>query len=171
MWNNDDDSMNDDALILDFAPEEVQQDSFEPLPAGTYRCHVAEVRPQTTKAGNGTMIKTRLVVDGGPYNGRVIFDSPLIRHSSETAQRIGQQKIAAMLASAGLPTERNLARLVGEVVTAVVVIEAKEGYEPRNQVKRYVAGSSSAQQQAAPVAAAAPGASAKKAPPAFMTRK
>lgn len=171
MWNNDDDNMNnDDALILDFAPEEVQQDSFEPLPAGTYRCHVAEVRPQQTKAGNGTMIKTRLVVDGGPYNGRVIFDSPLIRHSSETAQRIGQQKIAAMLASAGMPTERNLARLVGESVTAVVVIEAKEGFEPRNQVKRYVAGSS-APQQAAPAPAAAPGTSAKKAPPAFMTRK
>jgi hypothetical protein len=47
--------------------------AFEPLPKGTYQCKVEEVEESVTQYGD-EMWNLRLVVTGGPHEGRLIFD-------------------------------------------------------------------------------------------------
>ena len=112
---------------------------FSPIPKGTYRVKVVSAETNETKAGNGLMLKVRLDVAGPTNAGRVVFDDILIKHPSEKAQQIGQERLATLCRAAGLKNTKDTGPLVGKEVDAFVKVESDEQYGDRNRVSFYSA--------------------------------
>ena len=110
---------------------------FSPIPKGTYRVKVVSAETNTTKAGNGEMLKVRLDVLGPEHSGRVVFDDILIKHTSEEAQRIGRERFATLCRGAELANPKSTDLLVGKELDAFIKIETDEKYGDRNRVSFY----------------------------------
>ena len=64
------------------------------LPAGKYRAQVTDASVSETKKRNGTMLNlTWQILNPGPAENRLVFQTILTRHESPDAQRIGRQKL------------------------------------------------------------------------------
>lgn len=111
--------------------------SFEPVPAGTYDVviHSAEVR--TPKSGEGKQLSIRADIEGPTHQGRVLWENLTLR-GSEQGQAVGRALLAQIMAAHGLTLPLDSDRLHGLRLRAVVTIRTQEGYEPRNQIKRWL---------------------------------
>lgn len=143
-----------------------RSDSYEPLPEGWYNVRISEADVQMTKAGTGRYIKLRLDVIGPTHEGRVLFTNLNINNPNPEAERIGRQQLGDVLRAIGLAAIEDTDQLVGGTLSVKAVIKAQEGYEPRNEIKRFKALEGSAPPVAAkPNTAAGSSAPAKAAPP------
>jgi hypothetical protein len=78
----------------------VEESSFDTLPAGTYNVAVETAEMRDTKSG-GQMIAARLTVTNGEHKGRKLFHNFNVKNANETAQSIGMQQLKSMLVAAG----------------------------------------------------------------------
>ena len=148
-----------------FNPNEIPQDerSFEPIPAGDYTCQVIESEIRPTKSG-GDMLRLTLEVVDGPFANRRIWENLNIRNSNPQAQSIAHRALADLCAACGAGAIDDSEELHFKPFVATIKIEpGRDGYEPRNGVKRYKprggqpgAGKAPVQRQAAPQQASAP---------------
>lgn len=125
-------------LGLDFNHEEVEPSQFDALPAGTYIAEVTESDVVVPNGGRGKMVKLTLDVTEGEYAGRKIFDNLFIQHENSDAQRIGQQRLAALCASCGIrgPLHETEA-LHGIPVSVLLRVRKSEQYGEQNTVRDY----------------------------------
>ena len=143
-------------LGYDFDPNSVPEDdrTFEPMPAGDYEMQVIESDVITTKSG-GKMIKLTLEVVSGPFERRKVWENINIQNQNPDAERIGVRALADLTLAVGLVNVRNSEDLHFRPFRARLKIEpAKDGYDAKNKVSRYMAMNGSApapqQRQAAP---------------------
>jgi hypothetical protein len=138
--------------VEEYSAQQSQDNDFGPLPTdkwfqvSIHGCDLAQ-----TKNGKGWMVKIRFDVFGPSHAGRVVFDQMLIKHTSETAERIGREKLCEILAAVGInstPTSRSeFSQLVGKQLDVRFKTEKSEGYDPKSVIgraKKHSNGSTSA---------------------------
>ena len=121
-------------------PITVERPTFEPLPYGTYIVCVASADVFERDFGStypvrGVNLKFEVVE--GDYRGRYIFDQLRFEGCSDACRKRSENRITALAWAAGLSRLTNSAELVDKIVLVDVEIEQREGYEPRNQIRRY----------------------------------
>ena len=90
-----------------------------------------------TKSGTGKLLKMKNEVDGGPYHGRIVWDQLNIANASPEAQSIGLRQLADLFIATGAMKSNRSDVLHFKPYMGDVRIEAREGYEPRNVIKKY----------------------------------
>lgn len=87
-------------LNFDSTGIEPQQD-FETLPPDTYTAAIIESSVAPNAKGTGTLLKLRLQVMEGQYQGRSIFDNLNIQHENAQAEQISKSRLAAICEAVG----------------------------------------------------------------------
>ncbi len=111
--------------------------SFDPIPAGQYVTTIEDAEIKTTKAGTGTYLKLKMKVSEGAYQNRVLFSNITVTNPSETAVKIGEGQIKALMRAIGLSSLRDTDQLVGQSVLAKVTISHSSEYGDSNDVKGF----------------------------------
>lgn len=113
---------------------------LEPLPVGTYTATIVKAETGESKAGN-EKIDIQWKVDGGPLDGRIVFDTLTFTAKAEF-------RVRATLIALGFDKkfkgEVRPEQLVGKTAKIVVDIQAGNGvdpetgepYPPRNRIKK-----------------------------------
>lgn len=140
------------------------QESFEPIPAGTYIAVIEESEVKTTKAGNGQYLKLRWKILDGQYKGRVLFGNLNVSNTNAEAERIGQRQLSALCHAVGVLQLQDTQQLHAKPVKIKVKIRTDETgkYGDQNEITAYESAGATA---AFAVPAAAPSAPAAPAAP------
>lgn len=121
-------------------PLKSEQSSFEPLPIGDYIVTLtsADATERTTRSGvDQQIIAMRYTVQEGEYAGRVIFNDLLVGGAnSEKAREYSLRHIREVGWALGLPYITNTNELLNQPFVLEVGIAEREGYAPRNEVRR-----------------------------------
>ena len=73
-------------MIIDFGNVDDVED-FSPIPPGDYLCEVDDVEEDNTQFGDA-MWRLRLVVQGGEYAGRCIFDNLVLSEAAKPRAKL-----------------------------------------------------------------------------------
>jgi len=114
--------------------------SYGPLPAGDYRLEATEGDLRDTKAGTGKVLSFRMsVLEPEQFKGRGFYLNINIRNPSSNAEKIGAEQMSLLCGAVGWEGQLlNTENVLHKAFTAQVGLERKqEGYEQRNQIKRY----------------------------------
>lgn len=152
-----------DLSNLNFDAREVEPNSgFEPIPAGKYNVIITESEMVKTKAGDGEFLKIALQIQGGDYNGRMLWDRLNLYNKNEEAVAIARQSLSAICRAVGVITPKDSADLHNKTLVAKVKLKArKDTGEPTNEIGGYLP----YEPQARPVTANANGGPSGSAPP------
>ena len=134
--------------------------SFEPLPAGNYKCVITDREQKSTKAQTGSYLQLKIEVIEGHYTGRVVFDRLNLVNPNATAVEIATRTLKSIGAALQVPLHNSEELLDKPLMVKLAVRPASNGYDASNDVKGYAsagaATSATAAPAAAPQAAAAP---------------
>jgi hypothetical protein len=125
-------------IPFDTANEEASP-AFALIPMGRYKAEIRSAKCGTTKNGAGYQVILNWSILEGEYENRTVWQSILIRHTSEDATRIGKQKFKDVLNAVGFTDEvTDLNVLLHKpCMIGVVVRQDKEGrYPDKNEVGR-----------------------------------
>lgn len=127
-------------LGMDFNPDEVEpRDDFSPVPDGTYAVEIIESSVADLKSGNGKAAKFTLKIGEGQFAERRVWVNINFRHTTEMAQKIGQQQLAELCAACGHRGPLDDTELLHGIPFKVRLKTRKqEGYEPQNEVSRFL---------------------------------
>lgn len=141
------------------------QQSFTPIPAGSYIAQVVESEIKQTKGGTGQMMNLTFEVLDGQYRNRKVFGRINVVNQSAEAERIGQSQLSALCHATGVMQLQDTVQLHGKPVKIKVKVRVDESgkYDDSNEVTGYEAISgavqipaASQQAQVAPTASSAP---------------
>jgi hypothetical protein len=128
--------------------------SFEPLPAGNYKCVITDHEQKPTKAQTGSYLQLKIEVIEGHYTGRVVFDRLNLENPNATAVEIATRTLKSIGAALQVPLHNSEELLDKPLMVKLAVRPASNGYEASNDVKGYSsAGANAGYTQAAPAAA------------------
>ena len=124
-------------------PFDVEREEGTPardlLPAGKYKGEITTARVGPTKNGRGQAVTLTWTIVEGDYEKRLIWQSILIQHDSEDAQRFGRQKFKDVAIACGItePITDLEVLLYKPCLISVIVRQDKTGqYPDRNEVAR-----------------------------------
>jgi len=128
--------------------------SFEPLPAGNYKCVITDREQKSTKAQTGSYLQLKIEVIEGHYTGRVVFDRLNLVNPNATAVEIATRTLKSIGAALQVPLHNSEELLDKPLMVKLAVRPASNGYDASNDVKGYAsAGAATSAPQAAPTAA------------------
>lgn len=142
------------------------QQSFAPIPAGSYIAQVVESEIKPTKNGTGQMMNLTFEVLDGQYKNRKVFGRINVVNQSAEAERIGQSQLSALCHATGVMQLQDTVQLHNKPIKIKVKVRVDESgkYDDSNEVTGYEAISGAVQipaaSQQAQAAPAAPSASA-----------
>jgi len=113
---------------------------FSPLPAGEYSVTIDGADLKQTKAGDGTYINLKMIVDGPTHTGRIVFSMLNIQNPSQKAEAIGRGQLGDILRILGIQAatfEDTDQLLGGQLCVKLAIKEAKDPYPAGNDVKSY----------------------------------
>ena len=113
--------------------------NYDPIPAGWYNAVINGAEVKSTKAGNGKYLNMRYDITGETHAGRVVFGMITVQNPNTTAETIGQQQLGELCRAIGKVVLNDTDELLGATLSIKVAISAREGYEPRNEVKGFKA--------------------------------
>lgn len=126
-----------------YDPNAEPDTGFELIPGGNYQFEIVESDFKPTQNGKGDVLKLKMYIIDGEFQGRILFDNLTLRHDNETAQRIAQSKFAALRQAVDVPSPQNSDELHHKAFWAEVGIEKrKDTGENQNRIKRYLFGDS-----------------------------
>lgn len=116
------------------------QQSFTPIPAGTYLCTITDSEVKITQRG-GTMAVFHLQVVDGEFSGRKLFARINVSNPSPEAERIGQAQLSALCHAAGVLQLQDTAQVHGKVIRVRVKIrkDTTGQYGDSNEVNGFEA--------------------------------
>jgi len=149
------------------AEEHEQMRDDSPLPVGDYFLETELAELKETKNGEGVGCHVQFDVIGHvgdqSHKGRKIFVWFTLRHSNETAQKIGNAEFAALGRAIGKPIVQDSDELIGGTFIASVGIDKRDA--TRNVIKKYSSAATQTQTAATPAPQApAPAAAGGKKP-------
>ncbi len=116
------------------------QSSFEPLPTGDYPVIIKDSEMKPTKNGLGSYLELTLEVIDGNAKGRLVWDRLNLENQNHVAVEIAQKQLSAICHAIGKLNIADSSELHNiPLVAKVAYREAKDGYEPSNDVKSYKA--------------------------------
>ena len=122
---------------LDSLPTDNRPDNFDPIPAGDYQATIVNADMVPTKAGTGTIFKTRYDITGPTHAKRVVFGQLNVRNPSAKAEEIGLQELKKLMAAVDIRHFEDTDQFIGLSLTIKVAIETSENYPPKNIVKSW----------------------------------
>lgn len=72
---------------------------FEPLPADSYKVRIAEIEEGETQENKLPKLNFKLEVTEGEYEGRIIFDSVVLKQKDGAVNKIGLGRVRAYTAA------------------------------------------------------------------------
>lgn len=148
--------------ILNFNAAEVEIQSQDALPKGTYEAVVTDSELRPIKSGNGNGLNLTFEIVSGPCKGRKVFSWITLTHSSSPdAQRIGHEQLAQLCKAVGVTQLNDTIQLHNLPLMITVGLDKHD--ETRNVIKKYAP-----KKDAAPVAhgaASSAGAADQRTPP------
>lgn len=158
----------------DILEEQEESDSeFAALPAQTYTVEVAEAEAKVAQSGN-QMIKLTCRVQGGPYNGRLLWTNIVFATANPTAMKFTLKKLRALgvskewLARENPNTATIASKLEGVVAEAEVEQKPYNG-DMTNEIKAFKSITGATPTAAAPSPAAPAAASPEPKAPSTPT--
>lgn len=140
---------------LNFDASTVQpNDSFSPIPAGSYIAQVTDSSIKATKSGTGTLLNLTWTILDGTFANRKVFDRINIANQNPEAEKIGQRQLSSICHAAGVLKLQDSNQLHGKPVKITVKIRQDAQYGDSNEVKSYESMGGAAPIAAAPQAAA-----------------
>ena len=141
------------------------QQSFTPIPAGSYIAQVVESEIKPTKNGTGQMMNLTFEVLDGQYKNRKVFGRINVVNQSAEAERIGQSQLSALCHATGVMQLQDTVQLHNKPIKIKVKVRVDETgkYDDQNEVTGFesiAGGQIPAASQQAQSAPAAPSASA-----------
>ena len=131
------------------------QQTYAPLPVGTYLAHITESDVVPLKSGNGDGLKLTFEILDGPYKSRRIWQQLSVRHNNEKTQSIAQGQLSALCRAVNVIKLVDTGALHNKPVKINVILrEATDGYQAANEVKGYESASGAAPVVSAPAAEA-----------------
>jgi len=117
---------------------------FSPLPAGEYSVTIDGADLKQTKAGDGTYINLKMIVDGPTHMGRIVFSMLNIQNPSQKSEAIGRGQLGDILRILGIQAatfEDTDQLLSGQIIVKLAVKDAVYVTDERgNKVEKYKAG-------------------------------
>jgi len=136
-------NMQQDFLDVPFETErEEATPAFPLLPRDRYKAEIVKAMAGSTKNGKGYSVNLTWSIVEGEHENRVVFQSILIQHESEEAQKYGRQKFKDVLVALGIKeTVSDLSVLLNKpCLVGIVIHEDKTGqYQPKNEISRVMA--------------------------------
>ncbi|MGE4486334.1 MAG: DUF669 domain-containing protein [Synergistaceae bacterium] len=111
---------------------------FQPIPEGMYHviCVNSEIKP--TKDGNGSYIELQFKVQGGDYDGRLLFERLNLWNQNEVAVDIANKTLTSICLVTGVSQFNDTNQLHGIPFTIYVTVQPAKGeYGPSNNIKGY----------------------------------
>lgn len=108
-----------------FKPADVEavNTDFTPLPKGSYPIHITESEVRPTKAGDGSILGLKIVVQDGKYSRRVLFDNLCVQHSNTTAQAIAQTRLKQICESLKITQLKDSSQLHNKELMVALDVE------------------------------------------------
>lgn len=124
---------------FDATAHDTQQKDYAELPNGVYKLEIEASDVGPTKAGNGTILKTTMVViEPESLKGRKLFTTYNLENSNPQAQEIGQKQFASLCRAVGVSAVDDSEELHFLAFTAKIGLgKAQNGYPARAEIKRY----------------------------------
>lgn len=120
---------------------------FLPLPKGVYVIMITDSEISQTKTGTGTLLTLKLIVQEDKFKNRILFDNLCVQHRNNTAERIGQTKLAQICEALSIKQLKDSAQLHDQLLQVNIELEFDE-YQTnkkqdgeryyRNNVKKYL---------------------------------
>lgn len=112
---------------------------FEVLPAGEYVVQVDKAEAKQNSNQTGYYLGLELtVLDPEQYSGRKLWHNINYNHTSEIAQRIGQQQLSALGIALGIGVIESSEQLLGQYAIAVVKAKKRKNTgELENEIRTY----------------------------------
>jgi len=130
--------------------------TFQPMPAGWYKCVITEAVEGMNKAGTGSYLKLSIEVIDGDHTGRNVFEYLNLKHEKDVVVQIAQQALSQICRAINVNSPKDSAELCDKpLMVKMAVTPASGGYEASNNAKGYEAVSGGASAQAAPSGVAA----------------
>lgn len=153
---------------INFDATSVQpNDSFAPIPAGSYIAQITDSSIKPTKSGTGTILNLTWTILDGQFANRKVFDRINVQNANPEAEKIGQRQLSSICHATGVMKLQDSNQLHGKPVKITVKIRQSAEWGDSNEVKSYEAASgvspasfASAPQSAAAASAAPPWAKA-----------
>lgn len=118
--------------------------AYDNIPDGWYTAQIKGAELKATKPdanGNptgGQYIAVQYSIVGPTYAGRVIFGNLNIKNRNPEAERIGLQQLGEVMGSIGIAKIQDTDQLIGGTLQIKVGLSKKqEGYDQRNEVRRF----------------------------------
>lgn len=111
---------------------------FQPIPEGQYRVMIVSSEIKTTKDGMGSYTEFQMKVQGGDYDGRVLFERLNMWNQNEQAVEIANRTLATICLVTGISTVTDTQQLHG--IPFMVYVRVRPGndqYGPSNDIKGY----------------------------------
>lgn len=118
---------------------EVQESSFDPIPAGWYQARISEAEVKATKNNDGHYLNVRYDILGPTHQGRVVFGMITINNPSRKAEEIGEQQMAHLRSALGLKKVTNTDQLINGTVEIKVNVKKDDQYGDKNEIKAWKA--------------------------------
>lgn len=134
--------MSDLGFTLD--KSNAPDDLNTPIPDGRYTLQVVKADIAETKDGEGKEVRLRIDVIGPSHSGRAVFANCLIAHRNTEEKKIadrlqmGKDQLSKLRIALGIDSLRDTNQLLNQKFEGLIGLsKPKEGYEPRNEIKRY----------------------------------
>lgn len=123
---------------LDFNAQEVEpQSSFEPIPAGWYRCMAMESEWRDTRSGNGRYLQVVFEVLEGEHKGRKLWERLNLDNPNGVAVDIARRTLSALCRSVGVFQVKDSSELHGKPVLVKVAKKKRPDGDWGNEIKGY----------------------------------
>ena len=128
-----------DLSDLNFDAREVSpRGDFEPIPAGKYPVVIIESQKKPTKSGDGEYLELVFQIQGGPQDGRQLWDRLNLSNPNQKAVDIARQTLSSICHAVGVMTPKDSADLHGKTMMATVKLRTRHDTgEPTNEIKGY----------------------------------
>lgn len=117
------------------------QESFTPIPAGTYNAKAIKAEMRPLKSGNGLALAMTFQVIDGPHANRQVFANLNVQHANPEAQRIAQQQLSTLCHAVGALklSETTLHQLLQKPVRIRVKVRQDPQYGDKNEINGFEA--------------------------------
>lgn len=116
------------ALPQTFNTADVADSEFEIIPPGEYEAIITESEMKATNGGDGAYIQMKIQVQGGQYNGRVLFERLNIQNKNDQAVEIAYRTLKKICEAAGKTAIKDTSELHNKRLVIVLEVEKSKPY-------------------------------------------
>lgn len=132
------------SLLGDLNAESLSEDRSNLIPSGVYKSRIEKVEVKQSAKGNTYLSVWHVLSGNEHYDGAYVFDTLNVGHPNPSVRTQAEGALKTLLKTAGIYTEdvpayELVEALPGLNSTMYVSQQAgRDGYQPRNNVSRYV---------------------------------